>query len=170
MLVEGNVEGNVAVGLLGFNLLGIYSSSLMINAGRNSSSCLYQSSSRQSPRLVVARLLVRLAQSLHDAATSITAASCPPTAPFYSPSHVATWTRSLSFREGKGAGCDRWKDGEDHGGQTAAEGPTEAYAEAVWDVEWTACAEDSVRPKKGGWCAIRGRRSTLQVVTLRRLE
>ncbi len=126
------VEGNVAVGLMGFNLVGIYSSSLMINAGRCYLILFVSIVYRQSPRPVVARLLVRLARSLHVAATSITAASCPPTAPFYPPSHVATWTRSLSFREGKGAGCDRWKDGEDHGGQTAAGGPTEAYAEAVW--------------------------------------
>ena len=164
------VEGNVAVGLLGFNLVGILIvvddkfrtllphpvciNRLVVNLPAPSSHVFsYASRSRTtSPR------------------PPLPPASCPPTAPFSSPSHVATWTRSLSFREGKGAGCDRWKDGEDHVGQTAAEGPTEAYAEAVWDVEWTACAEDSVGPKKGGWCAIRGRRSTLQVVTLRRLE
>ena len=67
------VEGNVAVGLMGFNLVGIYSSSLMINSGRCYLILFVSIVYRQSPRPVVARLLVRLARSLHVAATSITA-------------------------------------------------------------------------------------------------
>ena len=95
------------------------------------SSCLYQSSSRQSPRPVVARLLVRLAQSHHVAATSITAGILSTDRALFFP-FTCHHLDEKPFREGKGAGCDRWKDGEDHGGQTAAGGPTEAYAEAVW--------------------------------------
>ena len=152
MLVEGNVEGNegnVAVGLLGFNLLGIYSSSLMINSGRCYLILFVSIVYRQSPRPVVARLLVRLAQSLHAPRPPLPRHPVHRPHPFI-PLHMSPpgRRRSLSFREGKGAGCDRWKDGEDHGSQTAAEGPTEAYAEAVWDVEWTASAVDSVCLKK----------------------